>query len=135
MNRFWSSLESHPAFRAALLCLGFLVTGCATAPEETPAEVVEIESQEEPEQAVEAEPRPRPEPEDYPVAPFEGDSLYQLLVAEIAGYRSHYDVALEKYILTAEETRDPGVAGRAVRMALYLKNDDAALRAVKIWTE
>ncbi len=79
------------------------------------------------------EPPPRPRPEDYPVAPFEGDSLYQLLAAEIAGYRSHYDVALEKYMLAAEATRDPGVAARATRMALYLKDDPAALRMVDIW--
>ena len=36
-------------------------------------------------------------------------------------------------MLAAEATRDPGVAARATRMALYLKDDPAALRMVDIW--
>ncbi len=74
-------------------------------------------------------------PADYPVAPFEGDALYQLLVAEIAGHRAHYDLALERYMAVAEETRDPGVAAHAGRIALYMKRNQTALRAVTIWAE
>ena len=74
-------------------------------------------------------------PDDYPVAPFPGDSLYELLVAEVAGYRSRYDVALDKYVDAAVETRDPGVAARATRLALYLKKYDEALETALIWAE
>lgn len=113
-----------------LLTLG----GCATVPPEPVPEAPADESV-----ALEPEPAaPEPKvikPEDYPVAPFEGDSLYQLLVAEIAGYRSRYDVALEKYLHAARETRDPGVAARATRLALYLKNDDIARQTLEIWTQ
>lgn len=77
----------------------------------------------------------QPEPIVYPVAPFQGDALYQLLVAEIAGFRSRYDVALEQYMQATEETRDAGVAERATRLALYLKKEDAALRTALIWAE
>ena len=31
--------------------------------------------------------KPRPRPENYPTAPFDKETLYQLLVAEVAGYR------------------------------------------------
>lgn len=90
--------------------------------------------------ATEAEPHPRPvrvqpKPEDYPAAPFTSDTLYQLLVAEVAGYRGQYDLALEKYLKTAMETRDPGVAARATRLAAYLKRNDAALTTAVIWAE
>ena len=131
--------------RLTFLCTLLVVTGCATSQNELeePAGVQET-AQQDPEQAAEAPDvaeveetaeKARPEPKDYPVAPFEDDTLYELLVAEIAGYRSHYDIALEKYVKAAEETRDPGVANRAAMLALYLKNDDAALRVVKIWAE
>ena len=76
-----------------------------------------------------------PKPDDYPVEPFPDDSLYQLLVAEVAGYRGHYDTALEKYVEMAEQTRDAGVAARATRLANYLKRSDAALRSAQIWAE
>jgi len=112
-----------------LLTLG----GCATVPPEpVPDAPAEEPVAAEPEPAV---PEKVIKPEDYPVAPFEGDSLYQLLVAEIAGYRSRYDVALEKYLHAARETGDPGVAARATRLALYLKKDDIARQTLEIWTQ
>jgi tetratricopeptide (TPR) repeat protein len=77
----------------------------------------------------------RPKPSDYPVAPFPKDVLYQLLVAEVAGYRGEYSTALEKYVDIALETRDPGVAQRAAMLAVYLKRYDEALQASKIWAE
>ena len=77
----------------------------------------------------------RPKPGDYPVAPFPKDALYQLLVAEVAGYRGQYSTALEKYVEIALETRDAGVAQRAAMLAVYLKRYDEALRTAKIWVE
>ena len=76
-----------------------------------------------------------PLPIEYPVASFEDDSLYHLLVAEVAGYRRDYDTALEKYVEMADLTRDAGVAARATRLANYLKRNDMALKAAQIWSE
>lgn len=78
-------------------------------------------------------PKPRPGPNEYPVSPFPKETLYRLLVAEVAGYRGQYDTALEKYVESAIETRDPGVAARATRLAAYLKRHDAALQTAQIW--
>ena len=117
--------------RLTLLAVIAGLIGCASpGPESAP--LVEA-----PPPAATTEPviKPKPSPEDYPVAPFEGDTLYQLLVAEVAGYRSQYDLALEKYMLATRETRDPGVAARATRLAIYLKRDDAALETALIWAE
>ena len=74
-------------------------------------------------------------PEEYPVAPFPDDALYQLLVAEVAGYRGDFTTALKKYLEMTIETRDPGVAGRATRLAVYMNDDVAALAAALIWAE
>ena len=128
-------MSTFPRTGSLVLCLGLIFSGCATRLDESvveiPLEAIEVAGQ----PAVTSETALRPRPEDYPVAPFEGDSLYQLLVAEIAGYRSHYDIALEKYIQEAESTRDPGVVARAANMALYLKKETSALEMVKIWSE
>ena len=77
----------------------------------------------------------RPRPSDYPVAPFPKDALYQLLVAEVAGYRGEYSTALEKYVDMALKTRDAGVAQRAAMLAVYLKRHEEALTTSKIWVE
>ena len=77
----------------------------------------------------------RPRPSDYPVAPFPKDALYQLLVAEVAGYRGEYSTALEKYVDMALKTRDAGVAQRAAMLAVYLKRYEEALTTSKIWVE
>ena len=76
-----------------------------------------------------------PPPDEYPVAPFTGDSFYQLLAAEVAGYRDHHQVALEKYVAMAEQTRDPGVARRATRLALYMKQHVPAIKSSLIWVQ
>ena len=44
----------------------------------------------------ESEPKRAPKFNEYPVKPFKNDALYQLLVAEVAGYRGEYELALEK---------------------------------------
>lgn len=113
------------------------LVGCATVPESPVSEispgegdtpnVIEVD--------IAKKPKVAPEPPEYPVAPFQGDSLYQLLVAEVAGFRSDYELALQNYLTATLETQDPGVAARATRLALYLKKDDVARQTVTIWTE
>lgn len=116
------------------------ISGCTTvidAPQPVEDAVVDAQAAEAgvDEEAVEPEPPRAPRPEDYPAAPFEKETLYQLLVAEVAGYRGHYDMALEKYVEIAESSRDPGVAARATRLAAYLKRNDEALKASQIWAK
>jgi len=117
-------------FMAGLL--GLVLTGaCATAPltQEEPAEespVVEVPEVAKKEPVL---------PKIYPVAPFDKETLYQLLVAEVAGYRNQFDIALKHYAEQAVITRDPGVAARATRLAAYLKRDDIALKTALIWAE
>ena len=63
------------------------------------------------------------------------DILYKLLVAEIAGQRGNLDISVRNYLELAKATRDYEIAGRATRIAVYARNDEAALEAATIWAE
>lgn len=72
---------------------------------------------------------------DHATRPFEADTLYALLVAEIAGQRQQYDVALYHYLNQAQHTRDPGVAERTTRIAQFVGSQPHANEAVALWLE
>ncbi len=123
---------------AALLLAVALLNGCAsTSPAEQAAVEADVAGDD-----IQAEtpvvttlPKPSPRPENYPASPFEKETLYQLLVAEVAGYRGEYETALERYVEIATSSRDPGVAARATRLAHYLKRNREALITATIWAE
>ena len=120
------------AYLLCMLAIFLWINGCATVEPEPEVivaeEVITTEPQVEPKQS-------RPRPEDYPVANFEEDALYELLVAEVAGYRGEYETALEKYVEIAKSSRDPGVAARATILALYLRQYQIVLTTSQIWAE
>ncbi|MCB1746560.1 MAG: tetratricopeptide repeat protein [Gammaproteobacteria bacterium] len=78
-----------------------------------------------------------PAPVAAPLVPFEyeDDPLYRLLVAEFAGQRGYLDVATEQYLELARSERDARLAERATRIAVFSRDDDAALAAAKVWVE
>lgn len=122
-------------FRSFVLGFGLLIIGgCASNAPRQDAEVL-VEPSQEQVVSTKALPKKRPKPLEYPVASFKDDALYQLLVAEVAGYRQDYETALIKYMEMAEQTRDAGVAARATRLANYLKRHDMTLKAAQIWAE
>ena len=67
--------------------------------------------------------------------PFPIETFYTLLVAEVAGNREHYDLALANYYFQAERTQDAGVAARATRIARFLNARRAALRSARLWVD
>ncbi|MGH1470960.1 MAG: tetratricopeptide repeat protein [Cellvibrionaceae bacterium] len=79
------------------------------------------------------EPTPKEVPP--PSKPFEIETLYALLVAEIAGNRQRYDISLGNYMQEAERTRDPGVTARAARIARFLDADQASVKMALLWSE
>jgi tetratricopeptide (TPR) repeat protein len=110
-----------PRFRRHLalgLC-GLLLAACAHQPQprqvETPA------------------PEAPPEPAYVFDRPFETETLYALLVAEMAGERQRFDVMLSNYVQQAETTGDPQVTARAARLARYLNAHGAALKMASLW--
>ncbi|WP_461535816.1 tetratricopeptide repeat protein [Spongorhabdus nitratireducens] len=66
---------------------------------------------------------------------FEPDTMYDLLVAEMAGHRQRFDMALGNYLQQAHKTRDPGIAQRAYQIAVYVSARQAALDAAVLWAD
>ncbi|MFK0572029.1 tetratricopeptide repeat protein [Endozoicomonas sp.] len=77
----------------------------------------------------------QPVQEEEPVIPFEAETLYDLLVAEVGGQRQRYDLALGNYLKQAHKTRDAGVAQRAYQVAVFVGARQAALDASLLWVE
>ncbi|MGB1879615.1 MAG: tetratricopeptide repeat protein [Gammaproteobacteria bacterium] len=78
----------------------------------------------------------QPEP---PRAPppfeYEDDALYRLLMAEFAGQRGYLEEATSQYLALATTLRDAELAERATRIAVFSRDDAAALAAGKVWVE
>lgn len=80
-----------------------------------------------------AVPVAKPEPTVY--GSFSEDTLYSLLVAEIAGQRNRFDIALDNYVAQAEKTQDAAISERAFRIAEYLGADQASLDTSLLWAK
>jgi tetratricopeptide (TPR) repeat protein len=63
------------------------------------------------------------------------DAAYDLMVAEIALNQGDTDTAIERYLSLANSQQDPAIAERAVRIAVYGQNLDAAVEAAQRWIE
>lgn len=124
--RMNSCLYKHLPSRKALtltLISSLSLVGCSLQPTQT------VEAPE-PEAPVEEVIKP-----EIPTRPFEAETLYALLVAEMAGSRERYDIALGNYMQQAHKTRDPGVTARATRIARFLNARQAALNGALLWIQ
>jgi len=61
------------------------------------------------------------------------ETLYELIVAEIAGQRKEFDLSLNNYLHQAQLTGDPEIAKRATYIAQYLQREDQLLEASELW--
>jgi tetratricopeptide (TPR) repeat protein len=77
----------------------------------------------------------KPAEEKLPAQPLTPDVLYEFLVSEIAGQRGMMGTAKEGYLDLAEKTRDPRFAKRAAEIAIFSRDQAAALKAVKLWVK
>lgn len=102
-------------FFLLISCTLFLLQGCQT----TPTQNTEIPA----------------EPVVYTPGEFNRESLYDLLLAEIAGQRRQFPIALNNYINQAQKTGDAAVAERATRIAQYVRNPDKIREAAQIWRD
>ncbi|MCZ6770560.1 MAG: tetratricopeptide repeat protein [Proteobacteria bacterium] len=117
-------IEKVHAGSATLAVIVLILTGCATPPRPIVA-------------AIPVPPPPPVEPLAAPEPDFEfaEDPFYRLLIAEFAGQRGHMDVAVEHYLALAESLADAALAERATRIAIFARDNDAALSAAKLWVE
>jgi tetratricopeptide (TPR) repeat protein len=63
------------------------------------------------------------------------DLLYKILVAEIAGQRGEFERAGNSYLQLARDTRDPRLGERAAQIAVFVRDKQQALEALKLWVE
>jgi Flp pilus assembly protein TadD len=71
----------------------------------------------------------------FPAQELSPQVFYEYLLAEIAGARGQFGVAVPAYLDLARRTRDPRIARRATEMALFAHQMPAALEAARIWSE
>jgi tetratricopeptide (TPR) repeat protein len=63
------------------------------------------------------------------------NDTYDLLVGEIAIFRGQTDLAVKSYLNVAKSQDNPEIAERAVRIAVYGQNMEAATEAAQRWIE
>lgn len=101
-----------------------VLVGCSALPQhEQPQEPMAADSQNDPVSV------PLPEVELTP------QLIYKLLTAEFAGQRGALGLSADLYLKTAQETRDPRLAQRATRIAIYTRDADVASKAALLWVE
>lgn len=65
--------------------------------------------------------------------PFDKETLYDLITAEMAAKDARLDITLGNYLKQAHYTKDPAVVARALRIAQYMKAYQATLDAARLW--
>ena len=73
--------------------------------------------------------------EEPPTRPFPEQTLYNLLIAELATHEQNFPLAIEKYLLEAQSTLDSGLASHATRLSLYGRDIKAALSSAQLWLQ
>lgn len=110
---------------------GLIITslvGCASAPSPVPTEKVV-----EPSVKITDKKKPETDTVEDKVTAISPRALYLLMMAEIAGQRQQYGVALDGYLEAAKEVDDPKIAERAAKIGLFLKNSKKTDEAVSLW--
>jgi tetratricopeptide (TPR) repeat protein len=113
-----------------------LIAGCAANPPQRAASGEEAQGESDTD-ALEAHAAAL-EPEDRSALPkqeLDKDTLYEFLLAEIAGQRGSVGLSAQAYVDLAKRTRDPRIARRATEVALYARMNDAAIDAARVWHE
>ncbi|MCZ6470928.1 MAG: hypothetical protein O6649_06180, partial [Gammaproteobacteria bacterium] len=64
-----------------------------------------------------------------------GNDAYHLMVAEVAMHRGQVELAVKNYLLVAKSQNNPAIAERAVRVAVYGQDFEAATEAAQRWIE
>ena len=76
-----------------------------------------------------------PVSEELPSKPFSEDTLYNLLVGELAVHDRNLATAAANYHHEAQLTRDIGVTARAAKLTRYLRDEQAAIEMGELWYE
>jgi len=131
----WRTAVSGPTALTSWLLLGVLA-GCSHMPPQSPPPTPTLTPTPAPSATIAPPPdypSATPALAEQPTRPFNTETLYSLLAAELAGSRQNYDLALSNYAQQARETRDPPIAARATLLARSMGDTDTALETSRIW--
>ena len=112
---------------ALLASVALAMAGCAVKPvaPTTPATPSDQD-------AAAAKPQATPSTTQTDIPP---EVMFQLLVADIATQRGQLGVAVANYLAAARTSRDPRIAERAARVAMFAKALKPSLEAATLWVE
>lgn len=123
LNKLINQSSQTNGLTSALLLLG-LLAGCSagiTQPPQPSTQPI----------ATAAPPLTVEEPVHY--GQFSSETLFSLMVAELAASRRQYDTTLANYLHEARQTEDLGIIKRAARFAQYFRRYDDALEMGSLW--
>lgn len=63
----------------------------------------------------------------------DGQLMFEIMIAELAGRRGQLDIAMTGYLRAAERTSDPRVSERAARLAMFGRQWPEAEKATRRW--
>ncbi len=116
-----------------ILAAGNLLTACTTAPvaSESPPSASVADA------ATAETATTKTEQDDDNVVPstWTADTLYDLLLGEVAGQRDDVDAALNAYLRQTQQLRDPLLAERAARIAWYSRDSARIRKATLLWVD
>ncbi|MGI9295779.1 MAG: tetratricopeptide repeat protein, partial [Pseudomonadales bacterium] len=121
-TRFTSCCTTTRPKRFAALLSALLLGACASQPEAPEPAVPEV-----------LEPAVVKSEKVYKPIPLQ--TLYALLVADLAAQRNQFDIALRNYVNEALNTKDAGVARHATMLAELLQAENVALKTANIWAD
>ena len=123
-----SALSRRLAALAATLLAAAVLAGAAQAQQQP------SEADDDDEALPAAAPAPEAQPPaDLPLQDLTGQTLYELLLGEIAAQRGSPGIAAQTYLDLAKRTRDPRIARRAVEVANAARMPGLALEAARLW--
>lgn len=117
------------AFSGTVPCL--LLLGCSAVPM-SPGTVMAQTAVEAPATVTPETVSPRPSASQ---SGMDGQLMFELMIAELAGRRGQLDVAMAGYLRAAQHTDDPRVSERATQLALYGQQWAEAEKACRRWLE
>jgi tetratricopeptide (TPR) repeat protein len=112
----------HP-FPLRILALAMLMTGCANLSQQSKQNFEVHQAEQNQINLIESQ------------QDTVADAAYNLMVAEIALNRGDTDLAVEYYLNVIKTQSNPDIAERAVRVAVYSQNLEAATVAAERWIE
>lgn len=105
-------MPTHQTFKLAAACLIFSFAVCPAAFAEDPAVKAKV-----------------------PQTELTSDFVYKYLLGEVAGQRGDLSLASSLFLDLAKSSRDPRLAERAAKAAIYGNNPRNAIQATNLWVE